>query len=134
LPEPRPVQGVIVHHTGIVPRDRILEQLWPPKDWLWVFDDVVNIARGLPPSAKTIIDTTFNRTKNPAHFVVDADVKIYQALPSMVRGNQMQAGSGHPLGAAPWLSNSNTIGIEITAGDDGAVSATQVAAAKQLIL
>lgn len=72
--------------------------------------------------------STFEQTKNFAHFVIDREGNIYRTVPEGMRGTHMIKGSGKGEG----LSNINTEGVEIIAKDDKDVLPVQVEAAKKL--
>ena len=98
------VQGLVIHHTG---------------------------GRG---TASGIVDVLNTRGLG-AHYVMERDGTIYQTLAEGARGAHMEPASKYESAGAlnPNLNNSNTIGIEIIAHNNGDLTDAQKASAQRFI-
>src|SRR3989338_5603967 len=68
---------------------------------------------------------TFKERNFPAHYIIDRDGIIYQILSDNMRGQHIMSGNGFADSQAPYLSNANTLGVEIMAHDDADVLPVQ---------
>jgi spore germination cell wall hydrolase CwlJ-like protein len=79
---------------------------------------------GRPTVAGTI--QTFKDRGFPAHFIIDREGRVHQALPITQQGRHTR--SNDDLG----LSNANTLGVEVIARNDSDITPAQVQAAQRL--